>query len=369
MILIRNTIIRLLYKGILKHIFFQADPEKIHDSMIWFGKVLGSNPITRLLTSIAFYYSNKKLNQNILGINFPNPVGLAAGFDKDAQIINIMKPVSFGYTEVGSITADPCEGNKGKRLWRFPKSKSLLVYYGLKNKGAKVLSNKLRNLKFKIPVGTSIAKTNSKKTIKSSAGIKDYVGGFKAFTNIGDYYTVNISCPNTFGGEPFHNPKKLSKLLKELDKIKTKKPIFLKISPDLNKKSLDSLISIAKKHRVHGFICSNLTKVRDNHKLVETDIPDKGGFGGKVTEHLANEHISYIYKKTKGKFVIIGCGGISSAEDAYKKIKAGASLVQLITGMIYEGPQLISEINHGLVKLLKKDGYGNISEAVGKNLQ
>ncbi|MFH0926668.1 MAG: quinone-dependent dihydroorotate dehydrogenase, partial [bacterium] len=161
-------------------------------------------------------------------------------------------------------------------------------------------------------------------------------------------------CPNAFGGQPFSDPKKLDQLLTYIDQIYTKKPIFIKMPPDLTEKQVDGILEVVKKHKIAGFICSNLTKKDKN-----------GGLSGKSVEELANKQIKYIYQKTRSKYIIIGTGGIFSAEDAYRKIKLGASLVQLITGMIYEGPQLIGEINKGLVKLLKKDGYTNISQAVG----
>ncbi|PIN78944.1 dihydroorotate dehydrogenase (quinone), partial [Candidatus Woesearchaeota archaeon CG10_big_fil_rev_8_21_14_0_10_34_8] len=184
-----------------------------------------------------------------------------------------------------------------------------------------------------------------------------------------DYETINISCPNAFGGEDFTDPNSLHKLLLQIDKTKNSKPVFLKISPDLKNKEIDEIIKVADKHKIAGFICTNLTKSRDNKKILDENVPEKGGISGKVVEDLANEMISYVYKKTQGKYIIIGCGGISSAEDAYKKIKSGASLVQLITGAIFEGPQLMSEINQGLVRLIEEDGYNNISDAIGVDVK
>lgn len=333
--------------------------------MVGLGSILGTNPVTRTLTSLMFSYSNKKLEQDILGIKFKNPMGLAAGFDKNGELTDILPSVGFGFMEIGSITGEPCEGNPKPRLWRLKKSKSLLVWYGLKNSGAEVLAKKLKSKRFSIPLGTNIAKTNSKNTVKTEKGIADYVKAFEKFKNIGSYFTVNISCPNTFGGQPFTNSKSLDMLLTKIDKITTKKPIFLKFSPDLSKSEIDSLVKVCQNHRVHGFVCTNLTKNRNNKKILEKVPSTDGGMSGKVVEGLSNQLISYLYKKTKGKYVIIGLGGVFNAHDAYKKIKLGASLVQLITGMIFEGPQVISEINQGLVKLLKDDGYSNISEAIG----
>lgn len=354
-----NMVIRILYKNFFKPFFFLLDPEIVHDNITLMGRMLGSNFLTKNLTAFLFSYSNPALEQNILGIRFKNPIGLSAGFDKDALLTDILPAVGFGFAEVGSITGDPCAGNPKPRLWRLKDSKSLIVYYGLKNEGAVKISQRLQNKKFAIPIGTSIAKTNSPDTVPTDKGIADYVKAFRECTDIGAYFTINISCPNAYGGLPFTDAKRLDLLLSETDKMPTKKPIFLKMSPDLNEKELDEILAVVKKHKVSGFICSNLTK---NSKIAE-----KGGLSGKLVEELANKQIKLIYEKTRGKYIIIGCGGVFCAEDAYKKIKLGASLIQLITGMIFEGPQVIGEINRGLVKLLKKDGYKNISEAVGKN--
>ena len=178
--------------------------------------------------------------------------------------------------------------------------------------------------------------------------------------------TINISCPNAFGGQPFTDSKRLDALIEKIMSVPKTKPIFLKLSPDLSKQEIDEIINIAIKFKIDGFICANLTKNRNNKNIIDENIPEVGGLSGKVVDSLSDELIRYIYKKTNGEFVIIGVGGVFRAEDAYRKIKAGASLIELITGMIFEGPQVISEINLGLVKLLKADGYKNISEAIGK---
>lgn len=340
------------------------DPEMVHDSITLVGRFLGSNPLTRGTTRALLSYSHPALEQKILGIRFKNPVGLSAGFDKDALLTDILPSVGFGFAEVGSITGEPCEGNPKPRLFRLKNHKSLVVYYGLKNEGCEKISERLKNKSFAIPIGTSIAKTNCKATVDTDKGIADYVKAFKKFTGIGDYFTLNISCPNAYGGLPFTDSKRLDLLLSEIDKIGTKKPVFLKMPPDISEREVDKILAVAKKHKVHGFICTNLAK--------NANIAKRGGLSGKLVEELSNRQIKMIYQKTKPrlnrsarKYVIIGVGGVFSAEDAYKKIKLGASLIQLITGMIFEGPQLIGDINRGLVRLLKKDGYKNISEAVG----
>ncbi|MDP2630325.1 MAG: quinone-dependent dihydroorotate dehydrogenase [Candidatus Uhrbacteria bacterium] len=363
--MIRNSILGFLYRTLAKPIFFSRDPEEVHDHMLRFGSFLGRYPITRSICSLLFDYSHPSLEQTILGVHFSNPVGLAAGFDKDAQLTDIVPSVGFGFSEVGSITGESCKGNAKPRLWRLKKSKGLMVYYGLKNDGCEEIAARLSKKKFRIPIGISVAKTNCQKTADVGAGIEDYVKAFQIMEPIGDYITVNISCPNAFGGEPFTDPERLNKLFTRLDSIPTQKPIFIKLSPELSEKEIDLVLECITRHRVHGIICTNLGKTRSNPALIDVDIPEKGGYGGRPAQKRSNELIAYVYKKTKGKYVIIGCGGVFTAQDAYTKIRLGASLIQMITGMIYQGPQVIGEINCGLVQLLKKDELDNISDAVG----
>ncbi len=354
-----------IYKHIFKPVAFALDPEFVHDWILKAGIFLGKSKTGRTLTKKIFHYDSPSLEQTILGIHFTNPIGLAAGFDKNAELTNILPEVGFGFAEVGSVTGEPCAGNPGKRLWRLPKSESLLVYYGLKNDGAEVIAKRLSNLKFRIPIGTSIAKTNSPATVNLEGGITDYVKAYKLLANIGSYTTINISCPNTYGGQPFTDTIRLDALLTKIDYIASPKPIFIKLSPDIEVSDIDALLDVVDKHKIHGIICSNLTKNRTNPNIKEINIPDTGGMSGKVVEELSNQLIAHVYKRSGKRYVIIGCGGVFTAEDAYKKIRLGASLIQLITGMIYQGPQIIGEINRGLVRLLAHDGYSNIAQAVG----
>jgi dihydroorotate dehydrogenase len=356
----RNLIFGILYRNLLKPVFFMQDPEDVHDRMTVAGKLLGSNPVTRMLTSLAFNYNHPALEQNIAGIKFKNPLGLAAGFDKEAVLTQILPNVGFGFEEVGSITAKPYEGNAKPRLYRLPEKQALRVYYGLKNTGADAIHKKLNKLKFNFPVGISIAKTNNEATSHAQAGIEDYIYTYRKFSNIGDYVTINISCPNTCETYPiFAMPENLDLLLGAIFKEQKNKPVFVKLSPDLTDEVLYKILEISKKYPVDGFVCSNLTKENSHGH------DGRGGFSGKIVSELSDILISKVYKYFKGQKIIIGCGGVFTAQDAYKKIKLGASLIQLITGMIYQGPQSIAEINIGLVKLLQKDGFKKISQAVG----
>ena len=361
---IRDKFIGFLYRNLLKPILFLQDPEKVHDRTIIAGRVLGSNSATRGLTGMMFGYQNPMLSQNIAGLNFKNPVGLAAGFDKEGYLLALLPSVGFGFEEVGSITALPFDGNERPWMWRLPEAKALRINYGLKNSGAVNIHQRLKNRKFGFVLGVSLAKTNSEKTSHVQTGIEDYFESYKIFQDVGDYFTINISCPNTCEVSPiFAQAENLDLLLAKLFSIPKTKPVFIKLSPDLADDQLHQILQVGQKHPVDGFICTNLTKTNIfNHK-------GKGGFSGKAVEELSNQLIAKVYKFYGGKKIVIGCGGVFSAQDAYKKIKLGASLVQLITGMIFQGPQLIGEINRGLTKCLKQDGYKNISEAVGENLQ
>src|SRR3989344_3093287 len=326
------------YSHIIKPVLFRMDPEYVHDRFINLGSFLGKFNVTRKIVSSLCDYGDKSLEQNILGIHFKNPIGLAAGFDKNAELTDIIPSVGFGHMEVGSVTNSPCKGNPKPRIWRLKNSKGLVVYYGLKNDGAEIISKRLANKEFDIPVSTSIAMTNCKENLDVQNAINDYVLGFKKFINIGDFFTINISCPNAEGGQPFMDPEKLDLLLNSLDKIETSKPIFIKLSPDMSETEIDNILEVAKKHRVHGVICSNLTKDRGNKNITDKNIENRGGISGKPLQEISDKLLAYIYKKERDKFILIGCGGVFSAEDAYKKIRLGASLIQMITGMIFEGP-------------------------------
>lgn len=365
----RGRVLRFLYVHFFKKIVFRIDPEKVHDSMVSFGMYLGGYGLLRSITSFLFQYKHPMLAQTVCGINFENPVGLSAGFDKNARLTNILPAVGFGFAELGSITGEKCEGNPKPRLWRLKKSKSILVHYGLMNDGAEAIGKRLRGKMFKIPVGINIAKTNTKSTIEKEAGAADYLKAYREMDDIGSYVTINISCPNAYGGCPFTKADTLTYLLSRLSEIPKRKPIFVKVSPDLSMQEIDDIIKLSRSFDIDGFICSNLTKKRGNPMIFDAGFPEYGGMSGKVVDDLSDALIEHIYRETRGEFVIIGVGGIFSAEDAYRKIRKGASLVELITGMIYEGPQLIGEINRGLVRLLKRDGFSNVAEAIGVDVK
>ncbi len=364
----RSALFHVLYRGLVKPIFFAQDPESIHDRMGIVGERLGRSRIGRALIRICFGYTHHSLEQHLWGMHFSNPVGLAAGFDKEGTIHSILPSLGFGFAEVGTVTFGAYEGNPKPRLYRLPKSHGLVVYYGLKNSGAHAVAKYLKNQPKKIPQIISIGKTNCSRTADEAKGVDDYRSGLAVFEDagVGDAYELNISCPNTFGGEPFTTPEKLRRLLETLEVQKNSKPIILKMPINLDWDAFRGLLDVAIQFRVHAVNIGNLNKDRNDPELKEK-IPThiKGALSGKPTWERSNDLISRTYAYCGQRMVIIGTGGIFSAADAYEKIKRGASLVELITGMIYEGPQLIGEITHGLVHLLARDGYSHISEAVG----
>ena len=368
----RNKAIHGIYSHVLKPVFFQSDPEAIHERMARVGMRLGEHSWGRAVTGMMFGYKNEALRQNILGIDFENPIGLSAGFDKDAQLTDILPSVGFGFAEVGSITGEPCSGNPKPRLWRLPKSKGLVVYYGLKNEGCEAIAKRLQDKLghgggrlSAIPIGMSVAMTNCRANLDIESAIADFAKAFRVMEPLASYITVNISCPNTENGQPFIQPEHLRRLFEVLDRIPTGKPVFIKLSPDLEHAELDLILSVAHAHRIQGIITTNLTKKRSNPRVVDADVPATGGMSGKVVQGMSDDMLAYIHRKEGKRFVLIGSGGVFTAEDAYHKIRLGASLVQLITGMIFEGPQVVSEINQGLARLLRRDGYADISQAIG----
>lgn len=362
-------IVSFFYRKLLKPIFFKFDPEWVHDRISFWGRIMGKIAPLRFMTKIFFRYDDPSLVQEIAGIKFSNPIGLSAGFDKDANLPGILYEVGFGFAQVGSVTLKPYAGNPKPRLYRLPKSKAVVVYYGLKNIGIEKIIPRVRKLRRDyFPLSISIAKTNSESTNTDEKGVEDYYQTLKLVEaeQVGDFYTINISCPNTFGGEPFTTPDKLGKLLKRLFQVKLTKPLFVKMPIDLTWKEFDGLLKICVKYGVTGVVIGNLTKDRQASTIKE-EIPAhiKGGISGKPTWELSNNLISKTYQYYGKQLLIIGVGGIFTGEDAYHKIKLGSSLVQLITGMIFQGPASIGLINKELAELLKKDGFANIKEAVG----
>lgn len=364
------AVVGFCYRFFIKPILFLFDPEKIHELVLNIGELLGKFSFIRWIAKYAFEYKNQALSQKIAGINFETPIGLAAGFDYEAKMPQILPALGFGFGTIGTITNKPYEGNPTPRLGRLPKSRSLMVNKGFKNKGAEEIRKKLAKLYLEIPIGISIGRTNSKKPLSQKESVEDIVSAFVIFEKSQvrhSYYELNISCPNLFGEVNFYSQKNLEELLNEIKKLKIKKPIFIKMPIEKSNKEVIDMLDVIVKYPIKGVIFGNVQKNRKDPSFdpVEVKKFKMGNFSGKPTEKRSNELIRLAYKKYGNRLIIVGCGGIFSAKDAYKKIKLGSSLCQLITGTIYEGPQLVAQINLELVDLLRKDNLSHISEAIG----
>ncbi len=364
------SFLTLFYKHLTKRGFFLFDPELVHNFVTSQGQLFGKSKTLTNFLSKLFARKSPMLKQKIAGITFDGPIGLAAGFDYEAKLTQILAPIGFGFQTVGTITNLPYGGNPRPMLGRLPKSKSLMVNKGFKNLGAKNTAEKLTNQTFKIPLGISIGKTNIISLRTQESAIADILSAFLVFesSNIKNtYYELNISCPNLYGNISFYPPKNLDELLTAVDKIKLRKPVFIKMPINETNGQTLKMLDVILRHKIAGVIFGNLQKDRKDSSLVPSEVSKfkKGYFSGLPTQKRSDELIALAYKHCGNKLVIIGCGGIFSAEDAYRKIKLGASLVQLITGLIYEGPTLVAQINNELPKLLERDGFKNITEAIG----
>tara|TARA_B100000963_G_scaffold213315_1_gene185943 strand:- start:282 stop:1409 length:1128 start_codon:yes stop_codon:yes gene_type:complete len=361
----------------IRPLIFLMEPEQAHYSLKRVGVFLGKFWLTRKLTSLLMNYKHDSLNITVDGVDYKNPVGLSAGFDKDGELTKIYPHMGFGLAELGSFTGEICPGNPGKRLFRMIKSKAIVVWYGLNNEGSEKISARLKDEDFgDLRVGINAANSNLTPEFVLKDSIADYLKTMKLFKDVGDYYDVNISCPNTQEGEPFVDKKNLDKLLtainKEIRPI-TDKPIYVKLAADMTLDEINIIVDACVEHKMDGVVCTNLAKPQYNtehrpeeYPTVDGRLPEgKGAMSGLPLQRISTNVIRHVYRRTKGKLTIIGVGGIFSAKDAYEKICSGASLLHMITTMIFDGPQNINEINRGLVKLLKKDGFDSIEQAVG----
>ncbi|MEH2278036.1 MAG: quinone-dependent dihydroorotate dehydrogenase [Nostoc sp.] len=325
----------------------------------------------RLKQSLCLYDS--RLEQNLFGLNFPNPVGLAAGFDKDGVAAGIWSNLGFGFAELGTVTFHAQPGNPRPRLFRLPLDKAALNRMGFNNRGAAAMAARLGQEKQDnvqlIPIGINLGKS---KVTPLEAAAQDYLDSFRLLKDLGDYFVVNVSSPNTPGLRSLQDASMLSTILELLQQENnTQKPIFVKIAPDLDWVAIADIISLAKTYQLAGIIATNTTIRRDGLKTQIIDQTGKspqseaGGISGEPLRDRSTEVIRFIWQQTQGQIPIIGVGGIFSPEDAWEKITAGASLIQVYTGWIYEGPLMVRRILLGLLVLLEQSGLNSINEAVG----
>lgn len=346
-----------MYKSIIKPILFQKNPEDAHHFTFNWTKRLFNLPVVNPIIKSMFSYDNAALERTVFGLKFSNPVGLAAGFDKDAKLIEEMAMLGFGFIEIGTLTPKPQEGNPLPRLFRLPEDEALINRMGFNNGGVDEAVKRLKNRNSSVIVGGNIGKN---KVTANEDAVEDYLYCLEALHPYVDYFVVNVSSPNTPNLRDLQEKEPLKKLLTEIKKandLKRKpKPVLLKIAPDLTVGQLDDIVEIVLETKIDGVIATNTTIDRTELTTPQEKVAaiGAGGVSGKVLAKRSTEVIRYLAKRSNNAFPIIGVGGIFTAQDAIDKLEAGASLVQVYTGMIYEGPSMVKKIKKGLAEYLSR---------------
>ena len=370
-----------MYKYLVKPLLFLLTPDFTHKLIIFCGRVAQAIPLIRWMVRKMWSFQDRALQQEIDGVTYRNPVGLSAGFDKNIQLSPLMKNIGFGFASGGSVTLEPRKGNRRPWFHRLPKTKSVVVYAGMPNYGLKKISHHIIKNRSRIqdmPTVVSVAVIANKSTkdqfgpcVPEGLIVKDVKKAVEYIVKhqLAGVVEINISCPNA-GKEPFIYPETLDMLLREVDCVERNVPFWIKMPHLYDMQQFDLLLQTIVRHNIQGVTVANL--VKDRAKVVIKDpLTDeiRGGLSGEPTREHSLELIRHAYQKYGDKLTIIGVGGVFTAEDAYAKIRAGASLVGLITGLFFEGPQLIGRMNRELVTLLKNDGFSHISEAVGADFK
>ena len=335
-----------MYKSIIRPLLFNFDPEGVHHFSFKSIKLMKQLGLTRLVKPV-FNIKHKALEREVFGLKFKNPVGLAAGFDKDAKLYQELSDFGFGFIEIGTLTPKPQSGNPKKRLFRLKEDKAIINRMGFNNGGVAAAVSRLKKNK-NVLIGGNIGKN---KVTPNEEAFNDYKICFDALYDYVDYFVVNVSSPNTPNLRALQDKEPLTKLLaglQELNKTRSQKPILLKIAPDLTDEQLNDIIEIVQDTKIAGVIATNTTISRDG--LQSSNKEEVGGLSGSPLRDRSTEVIRFLHQKSQGAFPIIGVGGIHSPQDALEKLEAGASLIQLYTGFIYEGPSLIKRINEEIIK-------------------
>jgi dihydroorotate dehydrogenase len=361
----------LIYSSILKPVFFKMDPEKAHhvviDGLATGGKVPG---LTSVMHAMYGVNSSPELSSEQFGLHFPHPIGLAAGLDKNGKAADGFSSIGFGFMEVGTVTPKAQAGNEQPRLFRLPPDEALINRMGFNNDGTAAMAQKLAGRKVKrIPLAVNIGKN---KVTPNELAHEDYRACIRDLYTYGDFFVVNISSPNTPDLRDLQHGEELKNLLgavrqeisvQAAKSNKQEKPVLVKIAPDMTDEQLELTVASIMESGVSGIIATNTTLSRTG--LGHSNKSEAGGLSGKPLKDRSTEVIRAVYRQTGGKLPIIGSGGIFTAQDAYDKIRAGASLVEVYTALIYKGPGLLRELTGGLKECLRRDGYRNITEAVG----
>jgi dihydroorotate dehydrogenase len=363
----------MLYKSIIRPILFSKDPEQSHDQTL---DLLSRLEFLHGTLDKFYRVQNPRLEVQIKSLNFPNPVGLAGGFDKNAVALRTISAFGFGFMEMGAVTAQAQSGNPKPRLYRLPEDGALINRLGFNNEGATVIAARLAKLRElgrlpRIPLGINIGRT---KIVETKDAVADFLTAFEKLFSHGDFFTLNVSSPNTPSLRELQEKTLLADLLFAVQEKNRQlsaaaqhreKPVFVKIAPDMDFAKVDEIIEVVDSAKLTGIVATNATAfMRDSLKSPLGQEP--GGLSGRPISSIVTNFVSHIYKSTCGRLPIIGVGGIFNAEDAYDKIRAGASALQIYTGFIYEGPAAVKRINRGLIRLLERDGFKSVAEAVGQ---
>jgi dihydroorotate dehydrogenase len=344
-----------MYKSIIRPFFFLFDPEKIHYFTFSVIKVISKIPGVPAIIRSLFQVNDKKLEKKLFGLTFKNPVGLAAGFDKNALLYNELADFGFGFIEIGTVTPKSQDGNPKKRLFRLIADNGIINRMGFNNKGLEAVIQQLKKNKGKLIIGGNIGKNTNTMPSDYTA---DYVKCFTELHPFVDYFVLNVSCPNVGSHAKLTDKDYLIELITKVQELNNKRkkqrPILLKIAPDLNEIQLDEVIEIVEKTKIDGVVATNTSVNRDGLQASkeQLEIIGNGGLSGKPIKDRSTKVIKYLAEKSNKSFPIIGVGGIHSAEDALEKLQAGADLVQIYTGFIYEGPALVKKINKAILNQL-----------------
>nr|WP_182867300.1 quinone-dependent dihydroorotate dehydrogenase [Rhodopirellula sp. JC639] len=362
----------MFYHRIVRPMLFRMDPEWAHDQAIAWGDHASRVPGLMRLSSRLHRVSDPRLNIEVAGIRFTNPLGLAAGYDKSGRAIRMMASLGFSHVEIGSVSALPSTGNPAPRLWRLPADEAICVHYGLPNDGATEVANHLARQPIKVPLGINLVNTNHGVGAPAASAdeiLEDYVTSARTLKGHASYFMLNLSCPNTQDGRAFFDqPGHLRELLDRLASIPIDVPCFLKLSPDWDDAAIDRMLeTVDPFESVRGFMF-NLSPSRrtglSTPREVWKDWP--GAISGPPTVDWMDLRIANLYRRMdRQRYQIIAAGGVRSAEDACRKLRSGASLVQLLTALIYQGPGVVRRINRGLLKMLKRDGISHLQDIVG----
>ena len=342
-----------MYKSIIRPLLFLFDPEKVHQFTFRWLKFVNKIPFVPALLRVRYRLKDKCLEREVFGIKFPNPVGLAAGLDKNAELFSELSSLGFGFIEIGTVTPKPQPGNPPKRLFRLVEDEGIINRMGFNNEGVEAIVARLKKNK-NVIIGGNIGKN---KWTENDKAHEDYLYCFEHLAPYVDYFVVNVSSPNTPNLRSLQEKEPLQKLLTLLQeangKLPKSKPILLKIAPDLTDEQLMDIIDIVEQTHIAGVIATNTTITREG--LTSEKKAEPGGLSGRPLTQRSTEVIRFLAEKSQHRFPIIGVGGIHTPEDALEKLRAGASLVQIFTGFIYEGPSLIKRINKAIIKRMKNE--------------